>query len=442
MNDADVSESSTAFYRRTYHNPTAHTFAPLPGGTILTSWPELAQLFIPREGAGSEYMPEHADATLVRQTTDDLFRKVERAKREWESTVDSLPDLVCLIDHHGRIMRANRIIEEWQLGRVALVKGQLFHDLVHAGCTDPACYCDALIRRSIADAAQGEPLEQEAYDPFLKRHVHLHTHPVKDGDNDTASTIVVVVRNITERKQIEQERERLIADLNAYAHTVAHDLKNPVGVIIGFADMLERDLGAFSQQDIGDFAHAIARSGQKLIGIIDELLLFAQLQNAEVEAGPLDMAVVSAEALFRLNGLKAEYCAEISMPETWPAALGQAQWIEEVWVNYISNALKYGGRPPRVEIGSELQDDGYVRFWVRDNGDGIVDEARAQLFAPFSRFAPTRAAGHGLGLSIVQRIVEKLGGQVGVVSEGTPGLGSQFYFTLPAVAAPTPGSLA
>jgi signal transduction histidine kinase len=375
------------------------------------------------------------DSALTTQTSDDLFEKVERAKREWESTVDSLPDLVCLIDRDGCVMRANRIIEEWQLGRVDLVKGRPLHDLLHPACQDPQCYCDSLIRRSVAQTAPSESIQQEAFDPVLKRHVHIHTHPVKGGIDEIAATIVVVVRDISERRQIEQDRERLIADLNAYARSVAHDLKNPVGVIIGFADMLERDLGTFSPPQISDVARAITRSGHKLIGIIDDLLLFAQVQSAEVETGPLDMAAIVAEALFRVSHLKAEYHAEFSMPDSWIVAVGYAQWIEEVWVNYLSNALKYGGRPPQVEMGSDLQPDGFVRFWVRDNGDGISRDACAQLFAPFTRFVPTRAAGHGLGLSIVQRIIEKLGGQVGVESDSVPGQGSLFYFTLPAASA-------
>jgi signal transduction histidine kinase len=432
---ASISDTPTAIPGQTDRLLTAKIIAPLPGGTMLDGWTRLVQVTHPWQGTDPECTLELDDSDLVRQTSDDLFEKVERAKREWESTVDSLPDLVCLIDRAGCVMRVNRIIEEWQLGRVDLVKGRLLHDLLHPDCQQPECYCDVLIKRSIVCAAQGESVQQEAYDPILKRHVQVHTHPVKGYDGEIASTIVVVVRDISERKQIEHDRERLIADLNAYAHTVAHDLKNPVGVIIGFADMLERDLTSFSLQDIGDFAQAISRSGQKLIGIIDELLLFAQVQSAEVEVGPLDMASVVAEAIFRLSHVKAEYRAEISIPEKWPVAIGHAQWIEEVWVNYISNALKYGGRPPRVELGSDLRPDGSVRFWVRDNGDGIATETRAQLFAPFSRFAPTRAAGHGLGLSIVQRIVEKLDGQVGVESTGAPGMGSLFYFTLPVASA-------
>jgi signal transduction histidine kinase len=99
-----------------------------------------------------------------------------------------------------------------------------------------------------------------------------------------------------------------------------------------------------------------------------------------------------------------------------------------VWVNYVSNALKYGGRPPRVELGATPQ-DGVVRFWVRDNGAGLTAEDQERLFTEFTRLHQVRAEGYGLGLSIVRRIIEKLGGDVGVESE--VGKGSTFYFTLP-----------
>jgi PAS domain S-box-containing protein len=432
MDSANISDTPAIFYRPTGHVMIASGSAPVLSGTMLQDWTHLVQVVDPSENTETDCMPELDDSALTRQPSDDLFEKVERAKREWEATVDSLPDLVCLIDRTGCVIRANRIVEEWQLGRVHHVKGRHLHELLHPVCHDPHCYCDLLIRRIIAYAAPDEPIQQETYDPILKRHVHIHTHPVRSEVDGIASTIVVVVRDVTEHKQMEQDRERLIADLNAYAHSVAHDLKNPVGVIIGFADMLERDLNTFSPREISDLAQAITRSGQKLIDIIDDLLLFAQVQSTEVETGPLDMATVVAETMFRLSHMKAECHANISLPDSWPLALGYAQWVEEVWVNYLSNALKYGGRPPQVQIGSDLQPDGFVRFWVRDNGDGISPDACAQLFAPFTRFAPTRAAGHGLGLSIAQRVVEKMGGQVGVESEGKPGLGSLFFFTLPA----------
>ena len=124
------------------------------------------------------------------------------------------------------------------------------------------------------------------------------------------------------------------------------------------------------------------------------------------------------------------------LPDTWPVALGHAPWVEEVWVNYLSNALNYGGRPPRVELGATTRPDNTVCFWIRDNGSGLTPEEQSRLFTPFTRFDPKsgrgRAKGHGLGLSIVRRIVGKLGGEVGVASEVDHG--SVFSFTLPAAA--------
>ena len=140
------------------------------------------------------------------------------------------------------------------------------------------------------------------------------------------------------------------------------------------------------------------------------------------------MASIVTEAQGRLAYLIEEHQAEIISPDTWPVALGYGPWVEEVWVNYLSNAIKYGGQPPRVELGATEQADGMVRFWVRDNGPGLAPREQARLFTPFTQLAQFRPKGHGLGLSIVRRIVEKLGGQVGVESE--MGWGSVFTFTL------------
>jgi two-component system sensor histidine kinase/response regulator len=101
-----------------------------------------------------------------------------------------------------------------------------------------------------------------------------------------------------------------------------------------------------------------------------------------------------------------------------------------VWTNYLTNAIQYGGRPPRLELGATRQTGDRLCFWVRDNGAGLAPEEQNLLFSPFTRLDQARARGHGLGLSIVRRIIEKLGGQVGVESQ--VGQGSLFSFTLPA----------
>jgi signal transduction histidine kinase len=128
-----------------------------------------------------------------------------------------------------------------------------------------------------------------------------------------------------------------------------------------------------------------------------------------------------------------EHQGEISLPDSWPVALGYGPWIEAVWTNYLSNALKYGGRPPKVTLGATDMGDGWIRFWVSDNGPGLSHEEQARLFVPFERLHQARSEGHGLGLSIVQRIVKKLDGQVGVESNSETEGGCVFYFTLPAL---------
>jgi len=248
-------------------------------------------------------------------------------------------------------------------------------------------------------------------------------------------------QEIAERMQIEAtlreyaaHLEAQNAELDAFAHTVAHDLKNPVSTIVGYADVLNRNYTTLPEATSERFLTVIARNGRKLGTIIDELLLLASVREmAEIEIHPLEMGHVVAEARGRLLHMIEDSGGEIVMPDRWPVALGYAPWVEAVWTNYINNALKYGGQPPRVELGARTQEDGWVRFWVRDNGPGLTPEDQERLFTPFERLHQIRIAGQGLGLSIVRRIMEKLGGQVGVESDGVPGQGSTFYFTLPAV---------
>lgn len=245
------------------------------------------------------------------------------------------------------------------------------------------------------------------------------------------------------------ELEASNAELDAFTHTVAHDLKNPIAALIGFSTLLETRLAKVPPEKALDTLRRITAAGYRLTRIVDELLLLASVRKMEqVQTSVLDMALIVAEAQEGLADMIAKTQAEIIIPNAWPEALGYAPWVEEVWTNYLSNALKYGGKPPRVELGYSILEAGSqlsavsdqpsatsieppvtsVQFWVQDNGPGLEPEAQAQLFAEFTRLEQTRAEGHGLGLSIVQRIVTKLGGEVGV--ESVVGQGSRFWFTL------------
>ena len=257
----------------------------------------------------------------------------------------------------------------------------------------------------------------------------------------TAQILSRSIRYACERKRTlaqlfrySAELEQRNAELDAFAHTVAHDLKNPVAGIIGLTELL---LDPQTQADAAELTETlidILHTGHTIHNIIRELMLLAQVNRAEVALTPLSMLDLIRSARHRLAQMSQEYQAEITLeaPERWPITVGYGAWVEEVWVNYLSNALKYGGYPPHVTIGGELLDDDWARFWVRDQGPGIPVAMQSKLFVEFTQLNQARVQGHGLGLSIVRRIVEKLGGRAGVESQA--GQGSTFYFVLPVAA--------
>jgi signal transduction histidine kinase len=215
-------------------------------------------------------------------------------------------------------------------------------------------------------------------------------------------------------------------ELDAYAHTVAHDLKTPLSVIIGTAELIDSDLSPDVRISL---LGRIESTALEMNNIVDNLLLLSEVRKADVPTGPVAMGEVVHNVRKRLQDMIQQHDAHIIAPDTWPTAAGYAPWLEEVWANYLSNALKYGGRPPVVELGACVLDDHTVRYWVKDNGRGVPAAVRSRLFIPFNQLSRAQGASHGLGLSIVLQIVEKLGGAVGM--EDAEGGGSVFYFTLP-----------
>ncbi len=220
-------------------------------------------------------------------------------------------------------------------------------------------------------------------------------------------------------------------ELDSYAHTVAHNLKNPLSIIIAVADLINT-VTTLTPSELKDCLLQVKSTAFEMDDIIDNLLLLSEVRNAEVPLGPVDMTRAVERVRGRLGHMIKERHARVTSPPTWPAAIGYSPWIEEVWANYLSNAIKYGGRPPRVELGATTQ-QGMIRFWTHDHGPGIPAEMQKHLFLPFTQLGKVHKTGHGLGLSIVLHIVKKLGGEVGL--ESRPGQGSLFYFTLPAVPA-------
>jgi PAS domain S-box-containing protein len=257
---------------------------------------------------------------------------------------------------------------------------------------------------------------------------------------------LVNIRDITDRKNAENniqrayeqlkeeiiEKEKLIVDLDAFAHTVAHDLKNIVGAIITSGDLMRVSIQSDNKEEAEEVLDLIEISSKKMLHITQELLILASVRQQEIQTEILDMCHIVDEAIARNYNLIQENKVQLIIPDNCLPAKGYGPWIEDVWANYISNAIKYGGNPPVIEFGSEHIGKNMIKFWIKDNGNGIPEDQQKRLFRKFTRLQNLKIEGQGLGLSIVKRIIDKLGGTVGVESTATPGEGSTFYFTLPA----------
>jgi|GEM_PF-1248187 len=359
-----------------------------------------------------------------------LYEETDRLRMFNEGIINGMQECILILDEYGRITFVNPRVEELLgFARVDLI-GEHWSAII-----EPA----ELESNYTRFAQVGEGISSK-YETLLVSQtgrqvsVLVSSRPLRrDG---RFGGMLAVVTDISAIKDAEEVLRRQAADLreqnaelDAYAHTVAHDLKNPLALIAGYADVLRADHSEMAEDKMSTYLGLISATAYKSCSIVDELLMLSEVRTGEVAKLPVNMGVIVAGVLDRMGPMAAECDAQMIAPdEGWPEVLGYGPWIEEVWINYVSNALKYGGAQPIVELGWDEGREGKTRFWVRDSGYGITPEQQTRLFQPFSRLHSGKVDGHGLGLSIVLRIIEKLDGEVGVESE--LGEGSTFYFTL------------
>ena len=234
-------------------------------------------------------------------------------------------------------------------------------------------------------------------------------------------------RRVTDRTA---ELESAISELEGFSYSVSHDLRAPVRAISGFSKLLWEDhadqLNDEAKRKLGFIQSESLRMGV----LIDDLLAFSRLGRQSVQRSDLDMTALANGTFERLQthheGPKPEFRLG-----SLPHANGDRVLLEQVWVNLLSNALKFSARreKPAIEVGAISEEKEHVYF-VRDNGAGFNPRYSAKLFGVFQRLHDAAEfAGTGIGLALVSRIVTRHGGRVW--ADGKPNEGATFYFTIP-----------
>jgi two-component system, OmpR family, sensor kinase len=222
---------------------------------------------------------------------------------------------------------------------------------------------------------------------------------------------------------------------NQFLGIAAHDLRNPIGIILSFSELIMDEPCFHPETETGEFVRHIHQTAKFMLGLVTDLLDIANIEsgNLELNRSEQEMGSVVRESL-RMNELFAkakqmelvfQECGEpVILPIDRPK-------IEQVITNLVSNAIKYSFPGSRIEV-SLKKEAGYLQMAVKDQGQGIREEELAKLFKPFQKASSRSTGGEkstGLGLMIVKKIVEAHQGEVGVTSE--VGKGSEFFFRLP-----------
>jgi len=264
--------------------------------------------------------------------------------------------------------------------------------------------------------------------------------PMRDDElGRLAGAFDVMVAHVRESRQGLEQRVRLRtaeleernAELEAFAYSISHDLRAPLRAMQGFSLALLEDYGDRLDEAGRRYAQRVITAARTMDRLIDDLLAYSRLARAELRLVPLDLGRLVRSSLEQLDGEMQGRAPRVTVAEPLPAVVGHGATLVQVFVNLVANAIKFvpADRVPEVVVRAEPL-GGRVRVWVEDNGIGIAAEHHERIFRVFERLHRAEDyPGTGIGLAIVRKGVERMGGRVGV--ESALGSGSRFWIELP-----------
>ncbi len=352
-------------------------------------------------------------------------KAISRSQRRFQAIFHAAPIGMALIDSDLRLIMVNpRIVEMSGYSKEAMA-GLSFADLTHP---EDRAREKALYEQLFSEGMEHFSLEKRniAKDGRVCW-VSLHVAAIGNAGH-RSELAVAMIQDISEIKKAEAELKRSNRELEQFAYVASHDLQEPLRAIVGFLSLLQNRFGADLDAKGHHYIDRAVKAGQRMQHMIEDLLALSRVNTRGADFAPVDLNTVMEGALDNLQSrIEAQAAAITCAP--LPTLAVDANQIQSLFQNLLSNALKYNNsQPPTIAIGCQDQDESY-RFFVKDNGIGLDPRFSERIFQVFQRLHTTREySGSGLGLALAKKIVERHGGSIWVASE--PSQGSIFYFTL------------
>jgi PAS domain S-box-containing protein len=373
----------------------------------------------------------------ARDITD--VKEVERIRSYLATVVKQSADAIYIHDNDGKIISWNEGAEKiYGYGENEALNMKVWNIIPDYLQPETQGIVDKILTGEKVEALETKRVSRQG--KFID--VLFSASCVIDG-RTLQKSIAITERDITEQKLADERIRKLNAELNnnilqlaetnneleSFSYSVSHDLRSPLRVMHAHVGILEEDYIDKLDDEAKQLLAKLNNNILKMDRLINDLLAFSKLGKKRVGKSQVDMDLLVKEVLAEIN-TTIKHHAEITINKL-PTVLCDRILFTQVWINLISNAIKYSSKKerPRIEISS-TNEDGAVTFSIKDNGAGFDIKYADRLFGAFQRLHdPAEFEGTGIGLAMVKRVITKHGGQIW--AEATRGEGASFYFTIP-----------